>query len=243
MMCIACLRILSVVRGGIRVFIGLFILGNGVLLERGEASEPTWQTFNAEGIKAYQQGRHTEAIEWFRQALSSVEGENISDPRQAAILTNLGAAHEELGNFQEAELRYQQSLTIVESIQGPTHPDLLPGLKNLANLHRLRGQLGQSERLYGRSLMILEGVLGKEHPHLIPGLLDLAQVSLRQEEYQRSEEYYVRALKIGEAKLAPAHHHTQSIRMQFAALLRHLNRFKEAQALEDQARRTLDAPQ
>ncbi|MGB0911742.1 MAG: tetratricopeptide repeat protein, partial [Nitrospirales bacterium] len=216
---------------------------SGGLLTSGEASERTWETLNAEGIKAYQEGRHVQAIESFRDALSMVANEKGPDPRQAAILTNLAAAHEELENFQEAELRYQQSLTIVESIQGPTHPDLLPGLKNLANLHRLRDQLAQAERLYGRSLMILERVLGKEHPHLIPSLLDVARVCLGQEEYQRSEEYYVRALEIGKAKLSPAHPQTQSIRMQFAALLRHLNRLDEADALEEQARHALTSPQ
>ena len=222
--------------------IGVFLLGIGAVSEKTLASEKTWQSLNAEGVKAYQQGRYAQALQWFSQALSEVEKGAASDPRKAATLSNVAAAHEELGNFEEAKLYYQQSLTIVESIQGPYHPDLIPGLKNLAVLHDRHGEFAQAERFYRRSLSIVEHALGEGHPHLIPGLLDLARVSQAQEENGRAEEYFVRALKIGESELPAAHHQTQSIRMQYAKLLRYLNRLDEADALERQARRALDAP-
>ena len=208
----------------------------------GAASDKSWETFNAEGLQAYQQRHFPEAKEGFSQALSSLNTDGEPDPRRAMTLNNLAAAHEELGEYEEAELRYRQSLAIVESIQGAEHPDLLPGLTNLAILHQARQQFAQAERLYRRSLKIVERMLGESHPHLIPGLLDLARTSQAQEEYERAEDYYSRALKIGEMELAPAHHQTQSIRMQYAALLKHLNRIDEAAALEEQANRELSSP-
>ena len=223
--------------------IAVFLLGIGGVSEKVLASENTWQSLNAEGVKAYQQGRYAQALQWFSQALVEVEKEEAPDHgNKAATLSNLGSAHEELGNVEEAKLYYQQSLTIVETIQGAFHPDLIPGLKNLAVLYDRHGEFAQAERLYRRSLAIVERALGDEHPHLIPGLLELARVSQAQEENERAEEYYVRALKIGETKLPPAHHQTQSIRMQYANLLRYLNRSAEADTLEAQARRALDAP-
>ena len=207
------------------------------------ASDDAWNAMNAKGLEAYRQKKFQKAIELFRDALSSIDRKEQPDSRQAMTLNNLASAHDELGQYEEAALHYRQSLTIVEHLQGANHPDLIPGLKNLAILHRERRQFAEAERLYGRSLSIIERVLGEGHPHLIPGLIDLANVSQAQGEYGRAEEFYIRALKIGEAELPPAHHHVQYIRMQYATLLRHLNRATEADALEEQAREELVSPQ
>ena len=181
------------------------------------ASEESWKEANDKGMQAYQQRRFVEAKDWFLQALSSINTGELADPRQAMTLNNLAAIHEELGEVEEAELRYRQSLSIIESIQGSQHPDLLPGLKNLALLHRKQRAFAQAERLYLRSHVIVKDLLGENHPHLVPGLLDLAQVTQAEEEYERAEDYYQQALRIAEEELAPAHHQTQSIRMQYAA--------------------------
>ena len=203
-------------------------------------AQDAWKINNADGLKAYRAQQYEQAVHLFSEALLAIPEAAQPNSHQAMTLNNLAAAHEALGRYDEAELYYRQSLTVVEQIQGPNHPDLLPGLKNLAILHRELQQFGQAERLYQRSLSIIQQMLGKTHPHLIPGLLDLAHVSQAQEEYERAEEYYGRALKIGETQLAPAHHQTQSIRMQYANLLRHLNRIKDAEDLERQAQRALE---
>ena len=206
------------------------------------SEEITWEAANAKGMQAYRQRNFTKAKEWFSEALLQSGSGGMSDPQQAMTLNNLAAIHAKLGEYDEADLRYRQSLTIIESIQGPQHPDLLPGLKNLALLHRRQEDFAQAERLYQRSFLIVKRLLGEDHPHLIPGLLDLAQTSQAQQEYGRAEDYYREALTIAEAKLEPAHHQTQSIRMQYAALLKHLNRLDEANALEEQATRALSSP-
>ena len=201
-----------------------------------------WEVKNASGLQAYRGQQYEQAVQLFKEALLTIPDVEGPTSRQAMTLNNLAAAHEALGRYDEAELYYQQSLTVVERIQGPDHPDLLPGLKNLAFLHREQQQYSQAERLYQRSLSIIQGILGDSHPHLIPGLLDLAHVSQAQQEYVRAEEFYARALKIGETELAPAHHQTQTIRMQYANLLRHLNRREDAEELERRARHGLEGP-
>jgi len=206
------------------------------------SSPDVWTTKNAEGLKAYQQQHYEQAIQLFHEAISSLKPYTEPRSQEAITLNNLAAAYEGLNRFDEAELHYLQSMTIVERIQGPHHPDLVLALTNLAIFHRKRGRFAQAERLYQRSLTIMERVLGDEHPHLIPVLLDLAHVSQAQNEFERSETYYKRALTIGKTELPVAHHQTQSIRMQYADLLRHLNRVAEANWLEDQARHDLDAP-
>ncbi len=206
------------------------------------ADKDSWTTQNAEGLKAYRQQDYEHAIQLFHDALSSLSPDTQPRAEEATTLNNLAAAYEGLDRYDEAELHYLKSLTIVEHIQGPNHPDLILGLTNLGILNRKRGQFAQAERLYQRSLSIMKQVLGEDHPHLIPPLLDLAHVSQAQGEFERSENYYKRALEIGETELPSAHHQTQSIRMQYATLLRHLNRVAEATWLEDQARHELNAP-
>ncbi|MCA9470444.1 MAG: tetratricopeptide repeat protein [Nitrospira sp.] len=201
-----------------------------------------WEIKNTSGLQAYKAQQYEQAIQLFKEALLTIPEEEQPNSRQAMTLNNVAAAHEALGRYDEAELYYQQSLTVVERIQGPNHPDLLPGLKNLAILHREQRNFDQAERLYQRSVFIIQHILGNSHPHLIPGLLDLAHVSQAQGEYGRAEGYYERALAIGEAELAPAHHQTQTIRMQYANLLRHLNRIDDAEELERRARRGLENP-
>ncbi len=204
--------------------------------------EVTWEESNARGMQAYRKRNFMKAKEWFSQALLQSDSSGVTDPQHAMTLNNLAAIHEKLGEYEEADLRYRQSLAIIESIQGPQHPDLLPGLKNLSLLYRRQQDFAQAERLYQRSFLIVKRLLGEDHPHLIPSLLDLAQTSQAQQEYGRAEGYYREALNIAETKLELAHHQTQSIRMQYAALLKHLNRLDEANVLEGQATRELSAP-
>ena len=221
------------------LLVGLFTLGiSGYVL----ASDSSWKPLNEGGIEAYQQGQYASAIQLFEEALSQLEQKDSLNPSKAATLSNLAAVHDKLGNFEEAKLYYQQSLTIIEGIQGVSHPDLIPGLTKLATLYRQHELFALAERLYRRRMTIIEAALGESHPHLIPGLLDLAQISRVQEAFERTEQYYIRALSIGETQLPPAHHHTQSIRMQYAALLRHLNRVDDANELESQASRELSSP-
>ena len=227
---------------GFGIVCSIAILAISCTARSALASEQSWAHANAKGMQAYQQRQFLEAKDWFSKALSYINSGEFSDPRQAMTLNNLAAIHDELGEFEEAKLRYRQSLSIIESIQGSQHPDLLPGLKNLALLHRKKRAFAQAERLYFRSHVIVKHLLGEVHPHLIPGLLDLAQTTQAQEEYARAEDYFKQALRIAEEQLAPAHHQTQSIRMQYAALLKHLNREDEAKVLEEQANHELSTP-
>ncbi|GJL55855.1 MAG: hypothetical protein NPIRA02_29870 [Nitrospirales bacterium] len=232
-------------RTGTALFVILLWIGSpaGGNPDTVGAEPDRWADYNTEGLKAYRQQHYEQAIQLFHDAISSLTPDSQPHAQEAMTLNNLAAAYEGLGRYDEAELHYLKSLTIVEQIQGPNHPDLVLGLTNLGILHRKRGRPAQAERLYQRSLRIMETVLGEAHPHLIPPLLDLAHVSQEQGAFGRSEDYYKRALKIGETELPVAHHQTQSIRMQYASLLRHLNRSEEADDLQNKARRELRSPE
>ena len=62
---------------------------------------------------------------------------------------------------------------MIETIQGPDHPDVVVGLNNLASLYFSQRAFDKAEPLWQRGLSISEQFLGDTHPHLIQTLLTL----------------------------------------------------------------------
>ena len=225
----------------LKIFTGvgivLFIIVGGIFGAPvfGEPGQSAWESANTAGLEAYRQGRYSDAKQWFFRALTEAERSGKPDPAQAMTLNNLAAVHEALGEIEDAELRYRQSLFIIEAIQGPNHPDLISGLNNLALLYVQDGKFQQAEPLLIRSLTILESHLGEAHAHLIPSLMILAQLTRSQGRLKEAEKYYARALKIADSELDSRHHQTASILRGYAALLRQMDRDTEASLLEERA--------
>jgi len=200
-----------------------------------DSQHSSWESANTTGLEAYRQGRYSDAKQWFLQALAETERSGEPSPSQAMTLNNLAAVHEALGESEDAELRYRQSLFVIEAIQGPNHPDLVPGLNNLALLYIQEGKVQQAEPLLRRILTILESHLGEHHAHLIPSLLVLAHLTQSQGRLEEADQYYAKALKIADSELDTRHHQTTTILLQYAALLRQMNKDTEASLLEERA--------
>ena len=224
-----------------RDILELAVLGTILLIGWGILGSPTmaddlnkaWESANTAGMQAYRQKRYADAKQWFLQALAEAERNPEPTPSRAMTLNNLASVHEALGEDEEAELRYQQSLSVVEAIQGPNHPDLVPGLNNLAVLYVKRGQIKQAELLLSRSHKILESFLGSTHPHLIPNLMLLAQITQVDGRFENAEKYYSQALTIAENELRPGHPQTVTVLHRYAAFLKQANRQDEARQLEE----------
>ena len=218
--------------------IALFIIISGLFGSPfiAEANQSAWESTNTAGLQAYRQGRYGDAKELFLEALAEAKRSGEPNPSQAMTLNNLAAVHEALGESEEAELRFQQSLYVIEAIQGPQHPDLVPGLNNLALLYIKNGKFQQAEPLLRRRLAILESSLGAGHAHLIPNILVLAQLTQAQDRFGEAEQYYAKALKIADSELDPRHPQKSRILLDYAALLRQMKRDAEAAVLEEQAK-------
>jgi len=184
---------------------------------------------------AFRQKQYAQAKSYFLQALVSIPEQTIPDARRATTLNNLGATHKALGEYEQAKLRYQHSLALVEAIQGPTHPDVAVALNNLAALHLDYGIYDQAEILWARGLKIYEEHLGLDHPHLVPLLQALALVTQMEEKFRQSEQYYKRTIQIVESSLGHDHVRLIPILEQYAHLLRFLERKAEAAIVENQA--------
>jgi tetratricopeptide (TPR) repeat protein len=122
--------------------------------------------------------------------------------------------------YPEAELLYEQALTIREQQVGPEHPDTATSLNNLAALYYTQGKYEQAEPLYKRALAIWEQQLGPEHPKTATSLNNLAALYYTQGKYEQAEPLLRRALAIFEQRLGAKHPTTRTIQDNYDALLR-----------------------
>ncbi len=153
-------------------------------------------------------------------------------PHAATTLNNLGAVHENLGEFDQAELRYRNSLAVIETIQGPHHPDIAMGLNNLASLYFSQQLFKKAEPLWQRALGISERTLGDKHPHLVQTLVTLGIVTHIQRKFDQAEVFYIRAIRITEHSLNPEHPRLISLYTRYGSLLRQSDREEEATVVD-----------
>ncbi len=213
----------------------LLILGVVLASVPVHAETESWETLNTAGMLAYKERHFVMAQEMFHRALNVLGGDTEPDPRVATTLNNLGATHEALGENEQAELRYRHALTMIETLQGPDHPDVVVGLNNLASLFFLQKAFHKAEPLWQRGLAISERYWGDVHPHLIQTLLTMGLVTQAQKKFAQAEPYYIRAIQIGKHALGADHPSLIPLYERYASFLRQADREKEAQAVERQA--------
>ena len=214
-----------------------FILVLGIFLAPAsvQAETESWETLNTAGMLAYKERQFVMAKEMFSRALSALGEAAEPDPRAATTLNNLGATSEALGEYEQAELRYRHALTMIETIQGPDHPDVVIGLNNLASLFFSQQAFDKAEPLWQRGLSISERYWGDAHPHLIQTLLTLGLVTQVQKKFDRAEPYFIRAIQIGKQSLGADHPSLIPLYERYASFLRQAGRDQEAQAVDRQA--------
>jgi len=205
------------------------ILGTSAI---GFAETETWETLNTAGMLAYEEKNFDTAKELFERAFNTINQDREPDSRSATTLNNLGAVHESLGEYEQAELRYRNSLAVIESIQGPHHPDVAVGLNNLASLYFSQKAFEKAEPLWKRALHINESVLGDKHPHLVPTLVTLGMVTHIQQKFEQAETFYIRAIRIAEHSLTSTHPRLIPLYTRYATLLRQTKREEEAAVIE-----------
>ncbi len=212
----------------------ILVLGVILVSSPVQAETETWKTLNTAGMLAYKDRDFVLAKEMFHRALNILEGSTDLDSRTATTLNNLGATHEALGEYKQAELRYRHALTMIETIQGAEHPDVVVGLNNLASLYLSQHAFEKAEPLWQRGLSISEKFLGDAHPHLIQPLLTLGLVAQVQKEFDRAESYYLRAIAIGKQTSGADHPNLIFLYERYASFLRQAGRDEDALAIDRQ---------
>ena len=120
----------------------------------------------------------------------SLELEEATDNREEASLLSsmawLASAHQDMGNYAEAEPLYLRCLEARERLLGTEHPDTLTTVGNLGLLYSNKGDYEQAEAYYQRCLEAQERRLGPEHPSTNGSRFSLASLLSDQERYAES---------------------------------------------------------
>ena len=140
-----------------------------VRLAAGETQNWTAR-YNA-GIDAIEQGRYSEAAEFFQSAVRDAEQFGRESSRLGMSLYGLALSSYRQNELDGAVSLFQRSLTILERNLGPEHPDVARILENLAAALQKAGNFADAERYYRRTLAVRGShPSGSERASVLPAI-------------------------------------------------------------------------
>lgn len=154
---------------------------------------------NNEAILRARQGRHEEALDGHRRALSLREAVfGPQSPLAARSHNNIGIALRSLKRPSEAIVEFEKALAIEEHALAPDHPAVADTLNNLANALSDRGDTGAAVAALTRSLAIREKTFGLESAKVAQSLSNLGALLLDADRPDEALQSLERALVIKE---------------------------------------------
>jgi tetratricopeptide (TPR) repeat protein len=126
-------------------------------------------------------------------------------PGVATMLSNLGVAYRNLGDFKKQLELQEQALVINERNYGPDHPEVANMLSNLGNAYWKLGDSKKQLEVQERALVIKEKHYGPDHPEIAKTLTYVGVAYGDLGDYKRQLELQERALAIIEKHFGPEH--------------------------------------
>jgi tetratricopeptide (TPR) repeat protein len=173
---------------------------------------------------------YEKAILYFEEALklSRQLGDKAAEGRN---LANIAHVYLNMGQYDQAERFFRQSIEMETNIYGRNHPNVAYDLKGLAFLYTKQGKYDEAETIFKQVLVIEENVFGPEHLDLEDTLQGLASVYSLKGEYPAAEALYKRALGIREKVYGPSGVEVASSLTSLAYIYYKETRYAEAEAL------------
>ncbi len=213
----------------------------GQLLERGASTietdlkgQPAVQAnlFGTLSIVYEALGQYPESKRFAEKslALPRTAGRD-GDLQAAALLLQLGRAHQRLGDMARTRTSYEQALALRLRVLGENHLDVARALNNLGALHGQMERYDDATSAHERALAIQRRVGGPSHRDVGHSLRGLAIVQDRQGNVEAGLELFRQAQENAEATYGPNHTVTATGLQDIAVSLRTLNRHHEARPL------------
>jgi tetratricopeptide (TPR) repeat protein len=183
-------------------------------------------------------GQTQEAIAFYEQAIEA--GTKLPDLPYSdlgTMLNNIALIYRKSGRQKAAEPYYLHALEIYEKQLGPEHADVASVLNNLAVFYTNERRFAEAEKTHLRALAIREKVHPPAHPDIAQSKCNLAVVYHSRGDYPRASELYRASLKTWEeaADKPPADY--EIVASNYADLLRALGKARQANQLEERARK------
>jgi CHAT domain-containing protein/Tfp pilus assembly protein PilF len=149
-------------------------------------------------VDLYGEGRYVEAISVAQEVVAirkRILGERHLE--YATGLGNLALMYRSVGDYERAEVLFQQALEIDRVALGDVaHPDYAIDLNNLASLYLVTGKYAQAEPLYREALDIRKQLFGEQHPAFAQSLNNLGGLYFEMGDYARAEPAFRQVLEI-----------------------------------------------
>jgi tetratricopeptide (TPR) repeat protein/predicted Ser/Thr protein kinase len=171
------------------------------LIDRHGGTSPKEMLLHmAVGNGQFQRAEYEDARESYERALELArERFGPEHIEVAALLNNLGNAHDGLGEHRRAKELFQESLRMKEAAVGPGHPELGFGYHSLGNSAFRDADFEQAKQYFERAVEIRENALGVDHPEVAETLTSLAVTYEQLGRHEDGIEAQRRALGIFEA--------------------------------------------
>jgi len=154
------------------------------------------------------------------------------DAELATSITHLAATKWKLGNLDEAQSLFEESLAMRQRLFGDRDPDIAASLNNLGNLLVTRANYVQAEGYLRRSLEMITRIRS-EDPNAVEisyAAHNLAKCLVHLGKYEEAEQLYRQALAIRTMRLSPTHPSIAVTRLGLAEVLHRQNRPIDAEA-------------
>ncbi len=183
------------------------------------------------GITYYAEKRYENAERLFEQAIAfSRSAKPSSSANGLFIRHNLTELRRMQGRYDTAEFEY---LELIQRFRmNNACLDAAFACNHLAGLYRMQFNAHSAERLYLESLKIRQELAGADSVLVASSKNNLAALYHQIKRYDAAETLYKQALNVFENSSGRIHPNTQAVHMNYALLLEHQGRSKEADDLE-----------
>ena len=138
--------------------------GSAIIEALGGDAELEGLLLHERGNYYIRQGKYAESLVWYRRALAIRQ--KVSGGQWAVMETlhNIGIAEKEVGSVERALDALVEATRIVETMLGPSHPELVEELENLSWVQIAAGKNAEGLRSSQLALQLATQVLGPDHP-------------------------------------------------------------------------------
>jgi CHAT domain-containing protein len=178
--------------------------GNEKLFNRTDNDHPA--SFNPAGVKSpdelekecavyFSSGKYLEAEKIIRQILKSAQ-ENHDEKRLAEYLIFAGRIRQEIGDTEEAERTYLDSLEFFDENLGEDRETISLIYNNLSQLYADSGRLAEADEAMQHSLKLVVDIAGENPDELVKNLNNTSALYSLIGDVSQAEDYMERALSV-----------------------------------------------
>jgi tetratricopeptide (TPR) repeat protein len=155
------------------------------------------ENLTEEVIQLYRKGEFSKAKIAAENLVDKTAEKHGQESLEYAIsLHNLGEIYNMLGEYDQAENNFKQSIYIQENKLGKEHIELAASLSNLAAVYDYKKEYSMALKIYQRALTIQNKHLGENHVNTLMTKNNLATHYLEQNKVEKAYEILQKVVKI-----------------------------------------------